>query len=81
MNWATRPAMSTVSAGAKNHEGLGGSWAPHQGTAGPGLALLLTCDGWLSPAEQLPPRCVQEESAVFVVHRGQVLGKRVRPCG
>jgi len=37
MNWATRPAMSTVSAGERSREGLGGSWAPLQGTAGPGL--------------------------------------------
>lgn len=32
MNWATRPAMSTVSAGTKSHGDLDGSWAPPQGT-------------------------------------------------
>lgn len=43
-------------------------------------APLLTCWGRLSPAEQLPPRRVQEQSAVLVIHRGQVLGQRVGAC-
>lgn len=37
MNWATRPAMSTVSAGTKSREDLDGSWAVPQGTAGASL--------------------------------------------
>lgn len=51
------------------------------GCCRPRRAPFLTCSGRLSPAEQLPPRRVQEERAVLVIHRGQVLGEGVGACG